>query len=255
MNMNGKRDDENPAGSPLEGRLAAVRTRIAEAAARAGRDPAGITLVAVSKTHPPEAVGEALAAGQTVFGESRVQEAKAKIPLVASRARWHFIGHLQRNKIRHALPLFELFHGVDSIEIARDMERIAAEDGALPRILLEVNVAGEASKFGFAPERLRAQIEELLALKRLTIEGLMCIPPPQPAAEGSRRFFVALRELRDRLQSECRISLPQLSMGMSGDFPVAIEEGATLVRVGTAIFGERSGKTWKPDRGAAFIDD
>jgi len=184
-----------------------------------------------------------------------VQEAKAKVPLVPGRARWHFIGHLQRNKIRHALPLFELFHGIDSLEIARDMERIAAEDGALPRVLLEVNVAGEASKFGFAPERLRAQIEELLALKRVTIEGLMCIPPPQPKAEGSRRFFVALRELRDRLQTECGISLPELSMGMSGDFAVATEEGATLVRVGSAIFGERSGKTWKPERGTATFDD
>jgi pyridoxal phosphate enzyme (YggS family) len=255
MNTNGKRDDENPADSSLEGRLATLRTRIHEAAARAGRDPAAITLVAVSKTNPPEAVSEVLAAGQNVFGESRVQEAKAKIPLVPSRAHWHFIGHLQRNKIRHALPLFELFHGIDSLEIARDMERIATEDGALPRVLLEVNVAGEGSKFGFAPEKLRAQIEELVTLKRLTIEGLMCIPPPQPAAEGSRRFFVALRELRDRLQTECRISLPELSMGMSGDYPVAIEEGATLVRVGTAIFGERSGKTWKQERGAASIDD
>jgi PLP dependent protein len=255
MNTNGKRDDENPADSSMEGRLAVVRSRMTEAAGRAGRDPADVTLVAVSKTHPPEAVSDALSAGQTVFGESRVQEAKAKIPLVPSRAHWHFVGHLQRNKIRQALPLFELFHGVDSLEIARDMERIAAEDGALPRVLLEVNVAGEASKFGFAPERLRMQIEELLALKRLTIEGLMCIPPPQPTAEGARRFFVALREFRDRLQAECRISLPQLSMGMSGDFPVAIEEGATLVRVGTAIFGERSGKTWKPERDTGFVDD
>jgi len=255
MNTNGKRDDVNPADSSMEGRLAIVRGRIREAAARAGRDPAGITLVAVSKTNPPEAVSEALAAGQSVFGESRVQEAKAKIPLVPSRAHWHFIGHLQRNKIRHALSLFELFHGIDSLEIARDMDRIATEDGALPRVLLEVNVAGEGSKFGFSPEKLRSQLEELVALKRLTIEGLMCIPPPQPDAEGSRRFFVALRELRDRLQTECRISLPELSMGMSGDYPVAIEEGATLVRVGTAIFGERSGKTWKPERGAAFIED
>jgi len=255
MNASVETGEQNPGGTSIESRLAAVKQRIAEAAARAGRDAGDITLVAVSKTHPPESVSAVLAAGQCVFGESRVQEARAKIPLVPGRARWHFIGHLQRNKIRHALPLFELFHGVDSLEIARDIERIAAEDGARPNVLLEVNVAGEASKFGFSPERIRSQIGELLALKRLTIEGLMCIPPPQPRAEMARKFFVTLRELRDDLEKEFRISLPQLSMGMSGDFAVAVEEGATLVRVGTAIFGERSGKTWKPEPGAASYDD
>jgi len=247
MNASVETGEQNPGGASLGSRLAAVRQRIAEAVARAGRDAGEVTLVAVSKTHPPESVSAALAAGQGIFGESRVQEARAKIPLVSGRARWHFIGHLQRNKIRPALPLFELFHGVDSLDTARDMERIADEDGALPRALLEVNVAGEGSKFGFSPEKLRAQIGELLVLKRLTIEGLMCIPPPQPRAEMVRKFFVALRELRDQLEQEFRISLPQLSMGMSGDFAVAVEEGATLVRVGTAIFGERSGKTWKPE--------
>ena len=255
MNASAETGDQIPGGPSVAGRQAAVQEEIAAAAARAGRDVGDVTLVAVSKTHPPESVSEALAAGQCIFGESRVQEARAKIPLVPARARWHFIGHLQRNKIRHALPLFELFHGVDSLEIARDMERIATEDGALPRVLLEVNVAGEGSKFGFPPEKIRAQIEELLTLKRLTIEGLMCIPPPQPRAEMARRFFVALRELRDQLEGEFRISLPQLSMGMSGDFGVAIEEGATLVRVGTAIFGERSGKTWRPERGVENFDD
>ena len=255
MNASDETGEQNPGGPSIGSRLAAVKDQIAAAAVRAGRGAADVTLVAVSKTHPPESVSAALAAGQCVFGESRVQEARAKIPLVPGRARWHFIGHLQRNKIRHALPLFELFHGVDSIEVARDIERIAAEDGALPRVLIEVNVAGEGSKFGFSPERIRSQIEELLGLKRLTIEGLMCIPPPQPRAEMARRFFVALRELRDKLESEFRISLPQLSMGMSGDFAVAIEEGATLVRVGTAIFGERSGKTWKPQPGVAGFDD
>ena len=255
MNASVDTGEQIPGGSSFESRLAAVKSQIAEAAARAGRDAGDITLVAASKTHPPESVSAVLAAGQSVFGESRVQEARAKIPLVPGRARWHFIGHLQRNKIRHALPLFELFHGVDSLDIARDIERIAAEDGALPRVLLEVNVAGEGSKFGFSPACIRSQIEDLLALKRLTIEGLMCIPPPQPRAEMARRFFVTLRELREKLETEFRISLPQLSMGMSGDFTVAIEEGATLVRVGTAIFGERSGKTWKPGSGAASYDD
>jgi pyridoxal phosphate enzyme (YggS family) len=255
MNASVETGEQNPGGTSIADRLAAVKRQIAEAAARAGRNADDITLVAVSKTHPPESVSAVLAAGQGIFGESRVQEARAKIPLVPGRARWHFIGHLQRNKIRHALPLFELFHGVDSLEIARDIERIASEDGARPNVLLEVNVAGEGSKFGFPPEKLRAQIGELLALKRLTIEGLMCIPPPQPRAEMARKYFTALRELRDQLEKEFRISLPQLSMGMSGDFAVAIEEGATLVRVGTAIFGERSGKTWKPEPGAASYDD
>ena len=255
MNASAETGEQIPGDSSIEGRLAAVQKEIAAAAARAGRDAGDVTLVAVSKTHAPESVSAVLAAGQRVFGESRVQEARAKIPLVPGRARWHFIGHLQRNKIRHALPLFELFHGVDSLEIARDIERIAAEDGALPRVLIEVNVAGEGTKFGFSPELIRSQIEEMLALKRLTIEGLMCIPPPQPRAEMARKFFVALRELRDQLEREFRISLPQLSMGMSGDFGVAIEEGATLVRVGTAIFGERSGRTWKPQPGAGNYED
>jgi pyridoxal phosphate enzyme (YggS family) len=213
-----------------------------------------VTLVAVSKTHSPEEVGEAIDAGQLLFGESRVQEARAKIPLLPGRARWHFIGHLQKNKLRHALPLFELFHGVDSLELARDLNRIAAEAGVFPKLLLEVNVAGESTKFGFPPPKLREQLEELLALDRLQIEGLMCIPPPGPRPEDSRKYFATLRDLRDALQTEARLPLPQLSMGMSGDYAVAVEEGATLVRVGTAIFGERRGKTWKPDAATGFDD-
>lgn len=237
-------------------RLDAVRGAIAEAATRAGRDAAEIELVAVSKTHPPEAVLEAIDAGQVIFGESRVQEARAKIPLLPSRARWHFIGHLQKNKIRHALALgFELLHGVDSLELARDIDRIADEAGMHPRVLLEVNVAGESSKFGFSPDKLRAQIEPLLELGRLQIEGLMTIAPFAPEPESSRRYFAALRELRDAVQTEFRLPLPRLSMGMSGDFAVAIEEGATLVRVGTAIFGTRSGKGWRPAAGSATFDD
>jgi PLP dependent protein len=235
-------------------RLAAVQERVAAATAKAGRVPADVRLIAVSKTHPPEAVQEAVAAGQYLFGESRVQEARAKIPLLPGRARWHFIGHLQKNKIRQALPLFELFHGIDSLGLSVDLNRIAAEAGAFPHVLLEVNVAGESTKFGFPPERLRAQLEELLALDRLAIDGLMCLPPPAPNAEGSRRFFVALRECRDTLQREFRVPLPQLSMGMSGDYTVAVEEGATLIRVGTAIFGERSGKTWRPVAETSFDD-
>lgn len=220
--------------------LERVRTQIAEAAKKAGRALEEIELVAISKTHEAEKVRAAFDAGQQLFGESRVQEARAKIPLLPSAARWHFVGRLQRNKVRHALPLFELFHSVDSLDLARDLNRIADEEGLRPRILLEVNVAGEGSKIGFAPDALRGQMETLLELPRLTIEGLMTIPPLAPEAEGSRKYFAMLRELRDQFATEFQLPLPHLSMGMTGDFVVAIEEGATLVRVGTAIFGQRT---------------
>jgi pyridoxal phosphate enzyme (YggS family) len=220
--------------------LERVRAQIAEAAKKAGRAVDAIALVAISKTHEAEKVRLAFDAGEELFGESRVQEARAKIPLLPSSARWHFVGRLQRNKVRQALSLFELFHSVDSLELARDMNRMADEEGLHPRVLLEVNVAGEGSKIGFAADTLREQMESLLELRRLTIDGLMTIPPLAPEPEGSRRYFVALRELRDQFATEFQIELPQLSMGMSGDFIVAIEEGATLVRVGTAIFGKRT---------------
>jgi pyridoxal phosphate enzyme (YggS family) len=225
---------------PIAENLESVRGQIAEAAKKSGRSLNDIELVAISKTHEAEKVRAALDAGQQLFGESRVQEARAKIPLLPSSARWHFVGRLQKNKIRHALPLFELFHSVDSLELAQQMNRIADEAGSRPRILLEVNVAGEGSKIGFAPDVLRAELEALLELPRLTIEGLMTIPPFAPEAEASRRYFVALRELRDQFAVQLQVPLPRLSMGMSGDFLVAIEEGATLVRVGTAIFGKRT---------------
>jgi len=224
--------------------LERVREQIAQAAAKAGRGVDEIELVAVSKTHDATKVREAIEAEQSLFGESRVQEARVKIPELPSNLRWHFVGHLQKNKIRHALPLFELIHSVDSLALARDINRIAEEDGLHPRILLEVNVAGEGSKFGFTPEKLREDLENLLALPRLSILGLMTIPPIAEEAEASRKYFVQLRELRDRLQTEFHVDLAQLSMGMTQDFAIAVEEGATLVRVGTAIFGERS----KPKR-------
>ena len=219
--------------------LERVREQITQAAAKAGRPVNEIELVAITKKHPAEKVREAVEAGHTLFGESRVQEARAKIPELPSNLRWHFVGHLQKNKIRHALPLFELFHGVDSLALAQEMERIAAEEGEHPRVLLEVNVAGEGSKFGFKTETLRAEIGSLLALPRLSIEGLMCIPPLADEAESSRNYFAQLRELRDSIEKEFDVKLPHLSMGMTHDFWIAVEEGATLVRVGTAIFGER----------------
>jgi pyridoxal phosphate enzyme (YggS family) len=217
-----------------------VREQIAQAAVKAGRIANEIELVAITKTHPVERVCEAIEAGHLLFGESRVQEARAKIPELPSNLRWHFVGHLQKNKIRHALPLFELFHGVDSLALAQEMNRIAASDGMHPRVLLEVNVAGEGSKFGFKPEAVHAEMESLLALPRLSIEGLMCIPPLTEEAEASRKYFVQLREVRDWLEREFNVKLAQLSMGMTQDFWVAVEEGATFVRVGTAIFGERA---------------
>ena len=222
--------------------LERVREQIAQAAAKAGRDVKDVELVAIAKTHPAEKVREAVEAGQTFFGESRVQEARAKIPELSSNIRWHFVGHLQKNKVRQALPLFEMIHSVDSLALAQDINRIAEEEGLYPRVLLEVNVAGEGSKFGFAPDDLREQMEMLLALPRLSIEGLMCIPPLAVESEDSRKFFVQVRELRDSLEKEFNMKLPQLSMGMTQDFPIGIQEGATLVRVGTAIFGERSKK-------------
>ena len=220
--------------------LECVRSQIANAAKKSGRSLDDIELVAISKTHDAEKVRTAYEAGQTLFGESKVQEARAKIPELPSSLRWHFVGHLQKNKIRHALPLFELFHGIDDVDLARDMNRIAEEQGMHPRILLEVNVAGEGSKFGFKPDKLRAEMEALLSLTRLSIEGLMTIPPLAEEAEASRKFFVDLRENRNALEKEFDVKLPHLSMGMTNDFVVAVEEGATLVRVGTAIFGARS---------------
>ena len=224
----------------VSGRLETVLAQITEATQKSGRSADDVQLIAVSKKQDAEKVRAAYDGGQAIFGESRVQEARAKIPLLPSAVRWHFIGHLQTNKIRHALPLFELFHSVDSLALAQEIERIADEEGLRPRVLMEVNVAGEGSKIGFAPDKLRTEIEQLLTLRRLNVEGLMTIPPFAPEAEDSRRYFVMLRELRDQLQQEFAVQLPQLSMGMSSDYAVAIEEGATLVRVGTAIFGERS---------------
>ena len=225
--------------SNIEVNLDRVKDEIAKAAQVSGRNVTEIELVAVTKTQPAEVVREAVDAGQTLFGESKVQEARIKIPLLPSNLRWHFIGHLQKNKIRHALPLFEMIHSVDSLDLAQAIDRIAHEDGLHPRILLEVNVAGEGSKFGFKATTLRAELESLLTLPRLVIEGLMCIPPLAEEAEASRKYFVELRALRDALEQEFQVKLPHLSMGMTNDYRVAVEEGATLVRVGTAIFGGR----------------
>ena len=219
--------------------LATVRQTISRAERAAGRPEGSVQLIAVTKTHPVDVIQKAIDAGQLIFGENRVQEARAKIPELSSRIQWHLIGHLQSNKIRPALPLFQLIHGVDSVELLADIDRIAAELGLFPRILLQVNLAGEASKFGFSPAKLLEQVETIDGFKRANIEGLMTIPPLASSPEHSRPYYLALRELRDRLARESGFALPELSMGMSGDYQVAIAEGATMVRVGTAIFGER----------------
>jgi PLP dependent protein len=219
--------------------LEKVRTTIAEAEKKSGRTAGCVELVAVTKTHSAEVVQRAVAAGQLLFGENRVQEAKAKIPELPSKLRWHLIGHLQSNKARLALTLFEMIHGVDSIDLLQHLNRVAEDVGVFPRVLLQVNVAGESSKFGFPPQKLLSEVESIVQIDRVQIEGLMTIPPLAASPEHSRKYFVQLRELRDRLEREFKFPLPHLSMGMTADYGVAIEEGATLVRVGTAIFGGR----------------
>jgi pyridoxal phosphate enzyme (YggS family) len=216
-----------------------VRHRIRAAAESAGRDPAAVRLVAVSKTHPSGAIREVAGAGQAIFGESKIQEALAKIPVLPPSLEWHFIGHLQSNKIRKALPLFQLFHGVDNLGLAEQVDRIAGECGCAPRILIEVNVSGEESKFGFRPGLLRSAIADLLALPRVRILGLMTMAPYAEDPLAAKPHFAALRRLRDDLEQQAGTPLPELSMGMSGDFEAAISEGSTLVRIGSAIFGER----------------
>jgi len=225
--------------------LERVREQIARAAAKVGRVGGEIELVAVTKTHPAEKVREAIEAGQNLFGESRVQEARAKIPELPSSVRWHFVGHLQKNKIRHALPLFELIHSVDSLGLAQDMNRIAEEEAMHPRMLLEVNVTGEGSKFGFQPDKLCEQMEELLSLPRLSILGLMAIPPLAEEAEASRKYFVQLHELRDRLQTEFRVDLSQLSMGMTQDFAIAKAPLLEIICVWSRTIFNKSVTSWR----------
>jgi pyridoxal phosphate enzyme (YggS family) len=219
--------------------LETIQSRIRAACARAGRAEDSVTLLAVSKSHPPETICALADCGQIFFGENKVQEAKVKIQLCPGKLRWHFIGHLQSNKVRDAVELFQMIQGVDSLALAQEINKRAEQAGKTVPVLLEVNVAGEASKFGYAPEKLRAELNELNALPRLEVHGLMAIPPFSPAPEKSRPYFQRLRELKVACENILGAPLPQLSMGMSGDFEIAIEEGATMVRVGTALFGPR----------------
>ncbi|MFO1485693.1 MAG: YggS family pyridoxal phosphate-dependent enzyme [Verrucomicrobiaceae bacterium] len=226
----------------IHDRLQAIHEGIAAAATRAGRDPASIELLAVSKTFPVEVIREAMDAGQLLFGENKVQELLAKVPQLPAKLQWHLIGHLQSNKVRKVLPQVKFIHSIDSLDLARDVDRIAAELGLYPKVYLEINLAAEGSKHGFSPEKVRSSLEDLYSLRRLEIQGLMCIPPFDAEASKSRPYFVQLRELRDELEKIGGGPLPLLSMGMSHDFEIAIEEGATIVRVGSAIFGDRKPK-------------
>jgi len=228
-------------------RVAAVRERIARAAARAGRAPADVTLVAVSKTFPGEAVREAFAAGVRDFGENKVQEAEGKIAslgdLRAAGARFHLVGHLQGNKARKALPLFDCIHSVDGEELAGRLERGAEEHGVVLRVLIQVDLAGEATKHGVPEAGLFRLLEAVAGFERLRVDGLMILPPFSEDPGAARPHFRRLRELRDQALARDLLRAPHLSMGMSHDLESAIEEGATMVRVGSAIFGERERKT------------
>jgi hypothetical protein len=218
--------------------LLKVMERIEGAARRTGRDPAEIRLVAVSKTVDSARIREAVEAGVKILGENYVQEAKKKIEEIGHPVAWHFIGHLQSNKAKHAVHLFDMVHSVDSLSLAEELNRRAGQVNRNIKVMVEVNISGEATKFGTDEGRVVELVKGMTGLKHLSLEGLMTMPPYFDSAELSRPYFVELRRLREKLLGE-GIPVRELSMGMSTDFEVAIEEGATYVRVGTAIFGPR----------------
>ena len=219
-------------------RLAKIQDAIAAAANKAGRNPAEIVLIAVSKTQPVATIQEAMRAGVLNFGENKVQEARGKIEELG-RGVWHLIGHLQSNKAKDAVRLFDSIDSVDREDLADEIDHRADALGKIQNVLLQVNIARESTKFGCTPDTARTLAEVINALPHLCLRGLMAIAPYSPDAEKSRPHFAALRELRDKIESDTSLKLPVLSMGMSGDFAVAIEEGSTCVRIGTALFGER----------------
>lgn len=225
----------------IQDQLAEIRAAIAAAERRAGRPAGSVKLLAVSKTFPVEDIMQAYNDGQRDFGENRLQEAMGKMPAMPADCTWHLIGPLQRNKVRKALEQgFSLIEAVDSLTLAECISRIAGELGTTARILLEVNVDAEDSKHGFTLQGIVEAWAALTALPHLDIRGLMCIPAPTEDPEGARPAFASLRALAERLRAQGPLPLPELSMGMSHDFPVAVEEGATIVRVGSAIFGKRT---------------
>jgi len=224
-------------------RVASIRERIAGAARRAGRTPEAVTLVAVSKTFPGEAVRAAFELGVREFGENRVQEAEAKIgaleELREKGLRWHLVGHLQSNKARRAIELFDVIQSLDSVDLGKRLARLAADAGRKAKTLLQVDLAGETTKFGLPERDAPAALRELRELPDIRVEGLMVLPPWSDDPEEARPYFRRLRALRDQAAAEGLLDGEELSMGMSHDFEVAVEEGATIVRIGTAIFGER----------------
>ena len=228
----------------LAERLRDVKARIGASCAKAGRQADEVEIIGVTKTHGPDVVREAWAAGIRLMGENKVQEAAWKIPECASGPEWHLIGHLQRNKVRPALELFSVIHSVYSVRLLEQIERVAEEGGHRPEVLLEVNVSGEASKDGLRPEQAVEVLDFALGCRNVTLTGLMTLAPFCPDPEGARPVFAKLRGLRDRWEAQFGIGLPKLSMGMSNDYLVAVEEGATWVRLGTALFGGRP--KWKP---------
>ncbi len=230
----------------LAANLEQVRRRIAAACERAGRDPASVTLLAVSKGQPPAVVRQAAELGLTLFGENKVQEARAKIPLCPTHLRWHLVGHVQSNKARDAVHWFEMIQSVDRLSLAEELQKQADKAARRVPVLIEVNVAGEASKFGYRPEALLAELAALNAFPRLELRGLMTLAPWTPEPEKVRPVFRRLRHLKTECEQRLGVPLPELSMGMSGDFEVAIEEGATLVRIGTALFGPRPPRPARP---------
>jgi PLP dependent protein len=221
--------------------LSAVKERIAKAAARVGRDPAGVTLVAVTKTMPVERIREAIEAGQRVFGENRVQEAQAKVPELSRDVRWHLIGHLQRNKVKFVCDLFDMIESVDSLPLAQDLNACAARHDLVMPVLIQVNIGDETTKSGVEPPQALGLVQQVAALPHVAVKGLMCVPPAVDIAEHARAHFVQLRTLAEQVAGARlpNVAMTELSMGMSHDFEVAIEEGATMVRVGSAIFGPR----------------
>ncbi|PTX99397.1 YggS family pyridoxal phosphate-dependent enzyme [Verrucomicrobia bacterium LW23] len=255
INTSSTAPDDSTRPAPLPAtfaeRLAAVRARMERAAANAGRRAEEITLVGVSKNHPREAIDEAWKAGVRHFGESKTQEARLKMGSAGGLpGTWHFIGHLQTNKAKDAAALFSRIDSVDTLELARELDKRAGTLGRELAVLLQVNVAGESAKFGLRPDEALAAALELNNLRRLRLEGLMLIAPYATQPEKVRPIFAKLRELRDAMEKESGLSLPVLSMGMSHDLEVAIEEGATEVRVGTDLFGERK-SAWFGGRAAA----
>ena len=227
----------------MKQRLKNVNDRISNAAYACGRDPETIRLVAVSKTIPADMVREAINAGVTILGENYIQEAREKInELSAFPVSWHFIGHLQTNKAKYAVRLFDLIHTVDSLKLARELNKQAKKINKIQQIMIQINISMESSKSGVYEQDSLSLIRDISCLQNLSIRGLMTMPPFFNSPEKARPYFSALRKLRDKIKKEAiqNVSMQELSMGMTGDFEVAIEEGATLVRIGTAIFGKRN---------------